>query len=818
MPRMLRHPCFLAALALAGTAPAQTLAFRRYDVAEGLPSSRVNFVFPDSRGYVWLGTWEGLARFDGAEFTCYGTADGLPNFLVNAVAEDPDGGIWVATQGGGVARLVDRPEGTGPGAAPGSRAKFEAFRLGSSRESTIVLGLRFDPHGHLWCGTEAGVFRGTRGADGQLRFEPVEGSSGATWPQFALPSGTWLADAAGIFRAEGSRVASRLPPPAPGLGAPISLLERPGGGALAVFGSSAFELALPAGDDGAPTWKRLSLELAPNQEMRCAFYDSKGTLWIGTTSGLLRWRDGVETAYTTENGLPDNSIRALCEDRDGDLWMGTWSSGAVKLTGEAIVSYPLPADFPDRAVIRVVLAADGSIYGTTKGGIARLRDGRIEFVPGSREPEFHAIGLRFQQDRRGDFWIGSARGLLRAPGPDLDLRRAQRLGKEDGIPDGEVFGAIYEDRSGRIHVAMVQGDWYIWDPRTSSEPRFERRALERTADFDIPREFFEDSRGQLWLAPYVGLSRVVGDRLEKIEPSDGLPDVLPRFLFEDASSRLWVGTRFAGVSVTDDPAAEKPVFRNWSTRTGLASDAVWSIAQDAEGRVYFGTSRGMEQLDPATGRVRHVTTLDGLAGDIVNHLVRDRSGAIWAGTSGGFSRYDPRAEAPPPGPPPIYLSEIRIAGDLLPIPETGAVAGPDVTLPASRDNLVIAFVGLSFRTEREIAYEHRLEGVDESWSTPSPRRSVEYAHLAPGTYRFLVRARNADGLASSQPRRSRSASCRPSGAGRGSSRWPRPAWRPPPTRSTARACAGSSRSRASARRSRPTSTTTWARASRRSRS
>jgi signal transduction histidine kinase len=210
-------------------------------------------------------------------------------------------------------------------------------------------------------------------------------------------------------------------------------------------------------------------------------------------------------------------------------------------------------------------------------------------------------------------------------------------------------------------------------------------------------------------------------------------------------------TRFHGVSVTDELAAERPAFRNYSTKNGLASDAVWSIAEDDEGRMYFGTSRGIERLDVESGRVRHITSFDGLAGDIVNHLLKDSRGNIWAATSEGISRYDPRAEPPPPAPPAIYLSRIRIAGEDLPISETGERTAPAVTLPASKDNLLIEFVGLSFRGEREVAYQYELEGVDRDWSAPSPLRSVNYAHLAPGGYRFLVRAVHSSGAQSAEP-------------------------------------------------------------------
>jgi hypothetical protein len=216
--------------------------------------------------------------------------------------------------------------------------------------------------------------------------------------------------------------------------------------------------------------------------------------------------------------------------------------------------------------------------------------------------------------------------------------------------------------------------------------------------------------------------------------------------------------------------------------------------------------------------VRHFTSFDGLAGDIVNRLLRDRHGYIWAATSGGLSRFDPRAEPGPGSRPPIYISRARIAGEDLPLSETGETAVPEVSLAASRDNVLIEYVAPCFRDERDLAYQYRLEGVDSEWSPPSAMRSVNYAHLAPGGYRFEVRAVLPAGGASASP-----ASF--------AFRIARPAWQQPwflasilllassvayaLHRSRVR---GSSRSRVSGRRSRRTSTTTWVRGSRRSRS
>jgi len=165
----------------------------------------------------------------------------------------------------------------------------------------------------------------------------------------------------------------------------------------------------------------------------------------------------------------------------------------------------------------------------------------------------------------------------------------------------------------------------------------------------------------------------------------------------------------------------------------------------------LSTGKGLDQLDPVTGRIRHFNTKDGLASDTVGHCLKDRNGNIWVSTTQGLSKLNPRAERKMDYPPPIYLSRAQVAGEDLPLAETGALSIPDLELPASRNNLFIEYVALSFQGEQRLRYQYKLEGVDGDWSQPSEARSVNYARLAPGSYQFMARAINHEGMMSAEP-------------------------------------------------------------------
>jgi signal transduction histidine kinase len=213
-----------------------------------------------------------------------------------------------------------------------------------------------------------------------------------------------------------------------------------------------------------------------------------------------------------------------------------------------------------------------------------------------------------------------------------------------------------------------------------------------------------------------------------------------------------VATSLGGISRIDDPAAIVPKFFTYTIDTGLSSNVAVRIAEDLMGRIYAGGGRGVDQIDPTTGRIRHYTTADGLVSGEINSAFTDRSGAVWFGTLRGLSRMIPKPERQSP-PAPIWISGLRVAGERQSVSALGesAVVLPD--LSADRNQLEIEFVGVSFAGGERLRYQYRLEGSRHEWSAPSDQRTVHLAALAPGKYTFEVRALNSDREVSPTPAR-----------------------------------------------------------------
>ncbi|MBS1786108.1 MAG: ATP-binding protein [Acidobacteria bacterium] len=755
--------CLPVALLLLVSLPvcAQRLSIHHYDVSDGLAHSYVGAIYQDRKGYLWFGTREGLSRFDGYRFTNYGPRDGLGNMIVNAIAEDRQGRLWVGTNGGGVARLINDPREVLPShpnesalaaSTSGVRRKFINFYVSDSPSSNRVNALLFDGEDNLWVTTDVGLYLAAAGQGHEIKFKAVaiHGSYSIRMPAFADRHGRlWFGIAGELIEvAKGKIIRYGRDDGVAGYNI-IGMIEDQQGRLLVANDHEIFEFIAPNDAWGGGRWRSLPLTFAPNQRLASMAVDAGGAVWIGTWNGLVKYQDGRQTLYTAAQGLSNTGIIALKEDQDGNLWIGTDAGGVCKLSGELILGITNTENLPYQNFFHVREDRRGRIYASITGGLVEIVEGRAVLLQGATPaPLTYAIPY---QDGHGVWWVNTPDGLHRFEGPELQLSRGRRLSADDGIPADRINAVptMAEDRFGTLWV-LYANDQDIYRLDASRKKSFERVPLNATLP-DVVMNMMSDHAGALWLGGHEMLARWVNGKTTIFQPTDGLPETRPRYFFQDSRGWVWIGLRYKGVSVTKDPNVEFPKFVNYSTETGLASDSVWTIAEDDVGRIYLGTSKGLDRIDPATGQIRNFNSKDGLAGDLINHCLKDRNGNILIATTLGLSKFNPRAERIVNRPPPIYLSRVQAAGEDLPLAETGAQHIPELELPAAGNNLLIEYVALCFQGEQRLRYQYKLEGVDTDWSEPAEGRSVNYARLAPGSYRFLARAINQEGALSPEP-------------------------------------------------------------------
>ena len=777
-----------------GPVRAEQLPIKSYTTAEGLARDAINCIMRDSRGFLWFGTFEGLSRFDGYRFVNYTTADGLPHRSVRDILETRNGDFWLAT-GYGVVRL--NPRGSRSPVSDSIRnSKFQTRNSSeplftvyypAEDEARVIRALIEDREGAIWCGTNVGVYKMEQSGEGiAFHFEEL-GMPSVTEDDRMVE--TLLEDRRGALwiGTRGSGLYRRWPgghvdrytsdgvPPGnvtkhSGPGDHINaLLEDLNGRLWAGTTSGLWELVPDATSDRLVLARVYTTKDGlPSNWINALFQSSDGKLWVGTNSGLseavpsanqrLRFR-----SYSTTHGLRHNEISSLAEDRDGNLWLGSIWGGAMKLARGGFVTYRGESD--GLAVPYTTVA----IFETRAGELClaerqllRRFDGERFIATHFNLPRhityfgwgWHQLTL---QDRAGEWWVPTGQGLCRFPQVRLDgLAQAHPKAvytTKQGLISNDIF-RIFEDSRGDIWI----GAWT--SVKRSGVTRWERATdtFHTYTQSDglpppawTPSAFGEDSSGNIWLAVGAGLARYSSGRFRVFTPADGLPTGSVNAVYRDHAGRLWIATDAGGVGRIDDPSADHLRFTTYTMTDGLSGNQISSaLTEDQWGNIYLGTGRGVDRLNPETGEIRHYTTADGLAGSQPIFAFRDRKGALWFSTAQGLSRLIPEPD-PPRLPPPVFINELHIAGELYPISELGDTDVPAVELTANNNQVQIGFVGLSFAAGEALRYQYKLEGADADWSVLTDEHSVTYASLSPGKYRFLVRSINADGALTESP-------------------------------------------------------------------
>ena len=726
-----RRLVLLVALLLPlGSAPAFALnphkAISQYSVgawgtAQGLPQNSIDAMVQTRDGYLWLGTQEGLARFDGVRFRIFdsGNTAAFTNNHVGALLEDREGTLWVGTYGGGLIRGRD-----------GSFESVRTARSGSGLGSVNALGE--DASGTLWVGTSASGI--ARLAAGQVT--EVGQSDGLPSSQVraihADPDGTvWVGTAAGLARLSAGKIGVLTT--RDGLsddGVTALLRDRSG----RLFVGTALGLDV-LGDDGRfrpatpdPALLRTSA--------RCLWEDRHGGLWIGTARGLLRLVGGKVDAFTEQEGLPSNAVSSLFEDREGSLWVGSDGGGAVRLKDGKVTTYTTRQGLPNDSTYALAGDGQGGLWvATYSSGVARYDGTRFTLLPGSdRLPGARIRALH--QGSSGVLWIGTDRGLHR-----LEGGRTVSVTTAQGLPDNTVR-VIHEDRQGRVWVGTDGGGLAAIEGG-----KVRSYTHQDGLGGDQVRAILEEPGGALWIGTYGGLSRLENGRFTTYRMAQGLSSDLVRSLYREADGTLWVGTYGGGLNRLRDGK-----FVAARRRDGLLSDVIFAVLGDAHDRLWMSCNKG----------IFHVTKRDlaaFFAGDLasVPTVAYDESDGMGSrecngGSPAGFSTangrlffptlkgvvmVDPEETPRNALAPPVAIEELMA---------DEAAFAPGTSLRPGTARFEFHFTALSFVAPQAVTFAYRLEGVDPGWVQAGPHRVAYYTHLPPGKYRFRVKAANEDGV------------------------------------------------------------------------
>ena len=750
---------------------AEQLPIRTYTTADGLPRDRVYKIVPDPRGFLWFCTYDGLSRFDGYEFVNYSVAHGLPHRVVFDLLITRSGEYWVATSAG-VARFNPL--------ASSSESKFKTYVPTGRPDAEVITDLYEDSSATMWVGTGNGLHKLVQnGGDWQIEYVSLGENPGEqldiTTTVEASPGVLWIGSEQGLFRRFGDgkveRFATKDGLPHPHV---RDILRDPNGTVWVATGLGLCRLVsnVRAGESIVERLYTKKDGLL-NEGIFSLFQTSSGSLWMSTMMGIsefspdeLPGAGGHFINYTREHGLSDAGVRTIAEDHDGNLWLGSESGGVMKITRRGFTSYSEADGLEHGRIAALGEDRNGDLFVVT--GSLKAHEFHIHRFDGRRFENFRVnlpAGViptwgwnqLFVEDRLRQWWVPTISGLFQFPAVhSLDriskVRPVKVYTSQNGLSGDEPF-RLYEDSHGDIWISIISGaaNSYLnrFEPATGTFYTYPQDIALR-AD-SAPTAFQEDRKGNLWIGFYWGgLSRHRNGKFESFTKADGVPAGLIRALYLDHLGRMWIASSEGGLGRVDDPTQERPTFVRYTVKEGLSSDQITCITEDQWGRIYIGTGIGIDRLDPETGRVKRFTMADGLPNAFVNVAYRDRSNALWFGTLQGLSKLVPQIDGPSEAPP-ILIQQLRVAGSDLPVSELGVTQLGNLEFDANKNQLEIKFVSLGFRPGDIPRYQFMLEGADRDWSAPTNQRYVNFANLKPGSYRFRVRAVNADGVVSSEP-------------------------------------------------------------------
>ena len=705
------------------TPPAKDLhqyAHRVWTTSHALPHSEVRAIAQSHEGYLWVGTPQGLARFDGLRFVTFtvGNTPALRDPTITALCQASDSTLWI---------------GTAAGLALRCRGEFRACRDLGALATQPITAIYEDSRGRVWAGTPGGLFAifdstqyGEYGVEDGL-------SSTAILAIGEDRDGSLLVSSGGVLQVLRDGRFTRHPASSSVEGIIIAIAgDRAGNLWLGTSGRGLYRCA----PDGAVRnfGRREGLR---SMIVRSIFADPDGPVWFGTAEGYLyRYDQGAISAVSTREGFVANDVLAIARGREGEFWVGTSTSGLHRYMNGVCATYrvgTLPAEQKiwcvtedrDRAVI--VSNEAGGIFKFTGGSFRRMT--MPQFTP-------PGIPIAVLRDRNGGLWLGTSEGLYR-----------ENSAGRHFFPLGRI-SALVEDRRGTIWAGMEHGLFQF----CGDVPRWYGTEI-GLKNSDV-RCLLETRDGDLWIGTSGGGIVRLRPTLQNetvpdcpgtyavYQKEDGLLSNWITALHEDEDSCVWVGTMGTGLNLVRHNRVTR-----FTPAQGLPETGFLSILSDSVGNLWCSSRRGIVCLDRKSllglesGRAGRVSWIsygadDGMiteecSGGYQASAFRAGDGQLWFPTEAGVVRVDPHRVRRCERPLTVSIDPPRIDG-------LEAVGGRE--FPHGSGSLEFHYVGVSLASPQRIQYRFMLEGFNGAWTEADPRQVSYYTNIPPGTYAFRVRA------------------------------------------------------------------------------
>lgn len=753
------------------------IRFDHISLEDGLSQSVVNAIVQDQKGFLWIGTDDGLNRYDGYNFKIYKPDSNNPFSLsdrtITAMVEDKDGFLWVGTRQGGLNRYDP------------ATGKFIYFLHDKDNDQSLasnyVTSLELDRSG-LWIGTNNGLdylnFRSlvfTHYRDDSK--SPARLSSNfITALMLDSQSQLWIGTVdAGLnvydtdtnnlsVYKNNKNLTSSL-----SHNRVLSIIEHQKGeiwvgtaNGLNRFSKVTDQFTRFQYDPEQPD------SLAGNI-VYSLFIDSTGGMWVGTNDGLDRFDFNtskfIHHQYQSNipNSLSHNQVYSIYEDNSGVLWVGTFGGGLNKYNRQQdrFAYYRSNPDDPNSLSSNFLLAmhadSKGFVWvGTFEDGLNRFDSRTDTFTRFSNDPNDpssisnNSIIALFT-DHAGTLWVGTGNALEKYNPVTQTFTHYQPVANNE--PESTRFSvfAIHEDSKGTLWVGSNRG-LFIFDRATATFTQFipHGRDAENFNSIKI-NVIFEDKNQTLWIGTFddglksieYGTNELTNYRHDPENPTS-LGSNAVMCMYQDSSGALWIGTHGGGL---DRFEPKNGVFTHFTENEGLPNNVIYGILEDESGNLWLSTNFGISRFDTFNNTFRNFTVNDGLQSNEFNQnaFAKDRKGTMYFGGINGLNIFLPTEIKDNPYPPKISLTSITLDGSPL-IGENTSEYTRQIILQWPQDSFEFEFAAFAFEQSSKNQYAYMLEGFDPNWIEIGSRRNGRYTNLPGGNYTLRLRGSNSDGV------------------------------------------------------------------------
>ncbi len=711
------------------SAKAQEYGFDTWTTANGLPQNTVTGVVQTPDGYLWLSTFDGLARFDGVRFTIFdkGNTKGIHNNRFSRLFVDKEGVIWATTENGAV--TVYR------------NGVFSSHHPPDALSGSV--SIVSDADGNALIETNVGYYSLKDG-----NFIPTEDKKEPNIKQlYGTNSGAkWIIRADGTSRLKNGQTTNyslALPPEYLNQNANFQYLEDSQGAFWLATNDKIYRLA----DGRVTTFTKNEIPALNELTPFVILNDAEGSVWfvLGVTDTtrkldwqFVRFKAEKFTSYNLGKSL--NATQGTT-DREGNFWLAT-TAGFRRLRPQLISTLSAKDGLVSNEVYPLLQTNKGDIFIGLAQGLNIYRDGKI-INPGLKYTGNLPLNMRgLWEDEQGQIWLGyqGEGGFWRFE----ESSSVKRIGNND-LPNGATD--FSSDHAGNIWIATEEGLFKYKDDREIAHYTV-KDGLRN--DRIITLHF--DRNENLWLGTFDGLSLFKDNKFTNFADVENSPQGFVRAIYEDPEGVLWFGTYGDGLVRYKDGK-----FFNYRVADGLFNNGVFAILEDNRGNFWMSSNRGIHRVSKqelnefADGKIPRLNSVsydekDGMLnaecnGGRLPAAIKTKDGKFWFATMGGVAIIDPEAEKINPNPPPVLIENVAIDRKSV-IRNSQSV----IEMFAGQTNLEIEYTGLSLIKSAQIKFKYRLEGFEENWVGAGTQRRANYSYLPHGEYTFRVIAANADGV------------------------------------------------------------------------